>query len=378
MPQTANRSLSSHFLIITAAFVIVVAGMREAQPILVPFLLSAFIAIIAMPPLVFLQHRGIPKGIALLLVILAVIALGTLMGALIGTSVDDFSRQIPSYQQKLEGQTKGLFESLAGMGIEVSQDTARKLLDPGKAMKMAAQSLNTLGGMLTNAFLILLTVIFILLEASDFPAKLRLVLDDPEASFGHLDRFTDNIKRYMAIKTGTSLLTGVAITIWLWVLGVDYPVLWGTLAFLLNYVPNIGSIIAAIPAILLALVQLGPGPALWAAIGYLVVNSLVGNVIEPRFMGRGLGLSTLVVFLSLVFWGWILGPVGMFLSVPLTMTVKIALDSSEDSRWIAILLGSETKDVQRSDDDSNKSLKLTHSDSSPTKDEVEPEPANRR
>jgi predicted PurR-regulated permease PerM len=342
MQTSQPKSLSSHFLVIAAAFIIVVAGMREAQPILVPFLLSAFIAIIAMPPLVFLQHRGIPKGIALAVVILAVVVLGMLMGALVGNSADDFSRQLPTYQQKLEGQTAGALKWLADMGVEVSQDAARKLLDPGKAMKMAAQSLNTLGGLLTNAFLILLTVIFILLEASDFPAKLRMVLDNPEASFTHLERFTDNIKRYMAIKTGTSLLTGLVVAIWLWVLGVDYPVLWGTLAFLLNYVPNIGSIIAAIPAILLTLVQLGPGPALSAAVGYLVVNALVGNVIEPRFMGRGLGLSTLVVFLSLVFWGWILGPVGMFLSVPLTMTVKIALDSNEETHWIGILLDSET------------------------------------
>jgi predicted PurR-regulated permease PerM len=332
----------SRFLVVAAAFIIVVAGMREAQPILVPFLLSAFIAIIAMPPLVFLQHRGIPKGAALALVILGVVGVGMLLGILVGNSIDDFSRQLPSYQAKLEGQTAGLLESLAGMGIEISQQTAHKLLDPGKAMKMAATGLSSLGGLLTNAFLILLTVIFILLEASDFPAKLRIGLDDPEASFAHLRRFTDNIKRYMAIKTGTSLLTGLVITSWLWILGVDYPVLWGVLAFLLNYVPNIGSIIAAIPAILLALVQLGPGTALWAAAGYLVVNNLVGNVIEPRFMGRGLGLSTLVVFLSLVFWGWILGPVGMFLSVPLTMMVKIALDSNEETHWIGVLLDSET------------------------------------
>ena len=265
-----------------------------------------------------------------------------LLGALVGNSVDDFSAQLPIYQAKLEIQTAGLLNWLAGMGIEVSKEAADKLLDPAKAMKMAAQGLSSLGSMLTNAFLILLTVIFILLEASSFPSKLHLVLDDPEASFSHLERFTENIKRYMAIKTVTSLLTGLAIAVSLWVLGVDYPVLWGTLAFLLNYVPNIGSIIAAIPALLLALVQLGPGAAASSAICYLVVNILVGNVIEPRFMGRGLGLSTLVVFLSLVFWGWVLGPVGMFLSVPLTMTVKIALDSSDETRWIAILLGSET------------------------------------
>ena len=337
---------SATFLVTSAAFVILVAGLREAQPILVPFLLSAFIAIIAMPPLVFLQHRGIPKGVALTLVIGSVVGGGMLMGALVGSAVDDFSAQLPTYQTKLEAQTVNLLNWLAGMGIEISKEAINNLLDPAKAMKMAAQGLNTLGGLLTNAFLILLTVIFILLEASSFPTKLHLIFDDPTRSFKQLERFTDNIKRYMAIKTGTSLFTGAVITIWLWLIGVDYPVLWGTLAFLLNYVPNIGSIIAAIPALLLALVQLGPGAVLWSAIGYLVVNNLVGNVIEPRFMGRGLGLSTLVVFLSLVFWGWILGPVGMFLSVPLTMTLKIALDSSEETRWMAILLGSEIDEVE--------------------------------
>jgi len=337
---------SSTFLITAAAFVVLVAGMREAQPILIPFLLSAFIAVIAMPPLVFMQRCGLPKTVALAVVISGVVGIGMLMGALVGSAVDDFSAQLPVYQVKLETQTADLLRWSAEMGVEVSREAVNNLLDPAKAMKMAAQGLNTLGGLLTNAFLIMLTVIFVLLEASSFPSKLRLILNNPEASFAHLERFTSNINRYMAIKTGTSLLTGLIVAIWLWVIGVDYPVLWGTLAFLLNYVPNIGSIIAAIPALLLALVQLGPGAALWSGVGFLVVNNLVGNVIEPRFMGRGLGLSTLVVFLSLVFWGWVLGPVGMFLSVPLTMTLKIALDSSEDTRWIAVLLGSETEVVE--------------------------------
>jgi predicted PurR-regulated permease PerM len=143
----------------------------------------------------------------------------------------------------------------------------------------------------------------------------------------------------MGIKTWTSMLTGVLVSLWLWLLGVDHAQLWGVMAFLLNYVPNIGSFIAAVPAVLLALVQLGPGSALLAALGYLVVNIIIGNVIEPRFMGKGLGLSTLVVFLSLVFWGWVLGPVGMLLSVPLTITVKLALDSKPETRWLGVLLG---------------------------------------
>ncbi|MET0046347.1 MAG: AI-2E family transporter [Sedimenticola sp.] len=331
-------------LLTLAAFIIVVAGMRESQAILVPFLLSGFIAIIAAPVLFFLKDHRIPTGVALLLVILGILGVGVLLGALVGSSVDDFSAQLPVYQAKLKQQTGELLQWLAGMGVEVSEPTLYKLLDPSKAMKMAAQGLSSLGSLLTNTFLILLTVIFILLEASSFPAKLHRILPNPEDSFVHFEQFAENIKRYMAIKGATSLLTGLAVSLWLWAVGVDYPLLWGVLAFFLNFVPNIGSIIAAIPAVLLALVQLGTGGALWTLAGFVVINNVVGNMIEPRFMGKGLGLSSLVVFLSLVFWGWVLGTVGMFLSVPLTMTIKIALDSSEKTRWLAILLGPDLKD----------------------------------
>ncbi|MES9963806.1 MAG: AI-2E family transporter [Candidatus Sedimenticola sp. 20ELBAFRAG] len=349
MPGNVH-SPRSGLLLTLAAFVIVVAGIREAQAILVPFLLSGFIAIIAAPALFFLKDHKIPTGIALLLVILSIAGIGMLLGALVGSSVDDFSSQLPLYQEKLKLQVSGLLQWLSGMGIPVPEPTLYKLLDPSKAMKMAAQGLSSLGSLLTNTFLILLTVIFILLEASSFPAKLHRILPNPEDSFGHFQQFAENIKRYMAIKGATSLLTGMAVSVWLWAVGVDYPILWGTLAFFLNFVPNIGSIIAAIPAVLLALVQLGTGGALWTLAGFVVVNNLVGNVIEPRFMGKGLGLSSLVVFLSLVFWGWILGTVGMFLSVPLTMTIKIALDSSEETRWLAILLGPDPKDDEAEDD----------------------------
>ncbi|MEJ2034102.1 MAG: AI-2E family transporter, partial [Deltaproteobacteria bacterium] len=180
-----------------------------------------------------------------------------------------------------------------------------------------------------------------LLEASSFPAKLRASRHDPQAALAGYEQVVRDINDYMKIKTWISLATGIFIAIWLAILGVDYPLLWGVLAFLLNYVPNIGSIIAAVPAVLLALVQLGTTSALLAAAGYLAVNMVVGNVVEPRFMGRGLGLSTLVVFLSLVFWGWVWGPIGMLLSVPLTMMIKIALASNEETRRFAILLGSE-------------------------------------
>lgn len=343
MNKAIHIPQGSHILLTMAAFVVVVAGVREARELLVPFLLSAFIAIIAAPPLFYLKRKNIPTGIALALVIGLVIVAAVMLGVLVGNSIDNFSAQLPFYQERLNTITAGLLSWLAETGIDIPKQTAANLLDPAKAMKMAAVGLSSLGGLLTNTFLILLTVIFILLEAASFPAKLEAILQNPDSGLGRFQAFLDNINSYMAIKTATSALTGILVGLWLWAVGLDYPVLWGMLAFLLNFVPSIGSILASVPALLLAMVQLGITGTLWSLLGYVLINVIIGNIIEPRFMGRGLGLSTLVVFISLVFWGWILGPVGMFLSVPLTMMIKISLDSSNETRWIAILLGPEVE-----------------------------------
>jgi predicted PurR-regulated permease PerM len=206
-------------------------------------------------------------------------------------------------------------------------------------MKMVAKVFSGLGGVLTNAFLILFSVVFILLEASDFPDKVRRALGSKTLALDHFQSFSDSVQRYLLIKTLVSIGTGIVVGIALALLGVDYAILWAVIAFLLNFIPNIGSIIAAVPPMLIALIQLGPMSSMLVAVLYVVTNMLFGNVIEPRYMGRSLGLSTLVVFVSLVFWGWIFGPVGMLLSIPLTMVVKIALENSDRNRWLAVLLG---------------------------------------
>ena len=331
----------SQIMLTLAAFVVVVAGMKSATVILVPFLLSLFIAIISTAPMFWLQRKGVPSGLALLIVVIGIVAVITLVAALIGQSVGSFSQDLPVYQEKIKTQTMALFGWLDRHGVDTKSLALERTFDPGGIMKLAAAMLNSLGNVLTNAFLILMTVVFMLLEAANFPNKLKTMMNAPEASLERWEGFINDVKQYVAIKTWVSLATGVVIAVWLTVLGVDYALLWGLFAFALNYVPNIGSIIAAVPPVLLAVVQLGPARAAAAAAGYLVVNVVVGSVIEPRFMGRGLGLSTLVVFLSLLFWGWVLGPVGMLLSVPLTITAKIALDSRGETRWLAVLLGPE-------------------------------------
>ena len=215
--------------------------------------------------------------------------------------------------------------------------------NPGWVMNLVGGIFSALSTVLTNTFLILLTVVFILLEAADFPKKLRIFLKNPERALSAIEKFSRNANRYLVIKTLISATIGVVIWLWLLIIGVDSPLLWGMLSFLLNYVPNIGSIIAALPVALLALVQLGVGSALLTILGFVVVHIVVGNIIEPKLMGKGLSLSTLVVFLSMVFWGWVLGPIGMILSVPMTSLVKIALEGYEETRGLAIMLGSGTE-----------------------------------
>ncbi len=340
MASSDNRSASLSTLTSLAAFVIIIAGMRAADSILVPFLLSGFIAIMAAPPMFWLEQRKIPTPLAIIIVITVIAGFTLLIATLIGTSLNDFTQQMPEYQDKLQSKIVGLIAWLNNKGVQINSQELLNYIDPGKAMQLASGLLRNLANVLSDAFLIILTVIFILAEASSFPSKLRAILG-PQHSLGSFQVFLNNMKTYIEIKTIISLITGGLVWVWLFFIGVDYALLWGILAFLLNYVPTIGSILAAIPAILLALVQLGVGPALLTGAGYVAVNIGIGNGVEPRFMGRGLGLSTLVVFLSLLFWGWVLGPVGMLLSVPLTMTIKIALDSRDDTRWLAIVLGPE-------------------------------------
>jgi predicted PurR-regulated permease PerM len=284
-----------------------------------------------------MRRKGVPNALAVLIVVLGMLAILGLIGSLVGTSIADFTSRVPAYQERLDQQLLDFLERFEFEGRIGSVRDLIKLVDPSGAMDLAARLLNGLGGVLNNAVLIMFTVVFVLLEAWGFPHKLEAMVGAGAGS-ATLRRFSQSLNRYIALKTAISLVTGVTVWLWVTIMGLDFAMLWGLLAFMLNYVPNIGSIIAALPAVLLAVVQMGVGRAILIAIGYLVVNVVMGNLLEPRMMGRSMGLSTLVVFLSLIFWGWVLGPVGMLLSVPLTMTLVIALESSPTTRRFAILL----------------------------------------
>jgi len=338
-------SQASRIMITIAAVVIIIAGLKEAAPLIVPFLMSVFIAVISFPLMWKLQQRGLPKALALMAVVLVVVLAGVILTWLIGSSLTDFSLMLPEYQRKITDEWTFVIQWLNAHGISVSA-TLKDTIDPTAAVGLLSSILKGFGNVLTNSFLILLTVTFILLEAAGLVQKLpvnngELISSEngEQRSDSFAQVFVNKLRDYMSMKTIISMLTGVIIGGSLWLIGVDYPVLWGVMAFMLNFVPNIGSIIAAVPAVLLTIVQLGVGPAFLVAAVYVAVNILIGSILEPRLMGKGLGLSTLVVFVSLIFWGWVLGPVGMLLSVPLTITVKLALDSSSETEWLGHLLG---------------------------------------
>jgi len=335
-----NKPLENHSILLNiAAFIIIVAGLKAATQLLVPFLLAVFIAVLCAPMMIWLKVKKVPSILSVLLVVVLFFVIAATLGTVIGTSLSAFYQDLPEYEQKLQQQGESIVAGLQGFGIVVDKSVISNYIDPGAAMKMVASVFSGLGGVLTNAFLILFSVIFILLEASDFPDKVKRALGSKTLALDHFQNFSDSVQRYLLIKTLVSIGTGFVVGIALALMGVDYAILWAVIAFLLNFIPNIGSIIAAVPPMLIALIQLGPMSSMLVAGLYMVTNTVFGNIIEPRYMGRSLGLSTLVVFVSLVFWGWIFGPVGMLLSIPLTMVVKIGLENSERNRWLAVLLG---------------------------------------
>jgi predicted PurR-regulated permease PerM len=395
VPSAAALSGPTRFLVTAAAFVIVVAGMRAAVEIIIPFLLSIFLAIICTPALFWLKNRGVSTVFAILIVSLVIITAGLMVGTILTTSIADFTNDLPQYTNQLNNRIRdlettwnrwleekrakfhrdGLDRATSGepdnvltgsnatdggdsnvSEVPTSEAVTKpekkplslsQFLDAQAGVKLMRDLLAQLGNILAKGFLIYLTTIFILLEASILPDKIRAAMKNNIETFDNLATVADDVKKYLAMKTAISLVTGLLVMIWLIILKVKYPVVWGLIAFLLNFVPNIGSIIAAIPACILAFLQFGTGTAVLAAAGYLVVNIALGNILEPRLMGQRLGLSTLVVFLSLVFWGWVLGPVGMLLSVPLTMTVKIILQSYPETNKLAILLDSQKPPVRK-------------------------------
>jgi len=335
--EKRGRDGTTRFLVLAASLVVIIAGIKAAAGLLLPFLIALFLAMVSLPLLNWLQSKRIPSALAVVITIVVVVGVVFSFGAVIGGSISGFTDAAPRYRLRLEEMLIEVLEWVGSYGITIPREYMQEIIQPGAVMDVATTTLRGVAAVLSNLLLVLLTIVFIYLEAAGFPAKLQ-------AAFGRsgtvmrFDKIQREINHYLGIKTLISLGTGVVIGSAMAIIGVDFPILWGTLAFLLNYIPNLGSILAAVPPLLLAAVQLGWGHALAVALVFGVVNVTLGSLLDPYLMGRRLGLSTLVIFSSLVFWGWVWGPIGMLLSVPITMIIKIMLENSEDLQWVAVLL----------------------------------------
>ncbi|MEO8166677.1 MAG: AI-2E family transporter [bacterium] len=345
MTEQSNFQRVTRFFLIAASLVVIVWGINQAKGVVVLFLVSAFLAVIGRVPVRWMERKGIPSVVAVLIVVAAMVTLVLGLGIVVGASLNDFSNALPVYQTRMHDMMQGFKDFLRTKGMRVTDKILLGYVNPEAILNFTGTLFAQLSSVLSNILVILFTVMFILLEGSGFPVKLRAVLGNPQAAFPQLTKFANDLKRYMFIKTLINLTAGILTALWLSFLGVDFPVLWGFLAFLLHFIPSVGSIVAAVPAVILALIQFGGGPALLTATGYIVIGMILGNVIEPKIMGQRLGLSVLVVFVSLIVWGSMLGVVGALLCIPLTMTVKLACEANENTKWIAVLLGPEISPV---------------------------------
>lgn len=330
-------------MINAAALIVIIAGLKAAQSLVVLALFAGFLSIISAPLMIWLRKHRVPAVAAVIAVVLLILGVLAVAGVLVGTSVNSFVRQLPTYRERLYQQAESVLLWLDDRGMAESVLEELNTFDTGTVVSFVGNTATAVGEMLGSSFVVLLLVSFTLLEISGFQPKLQAAFGVSTQSIKRFRQIAGNVERYLGLKTIICAATGLGAGIWVAALGLDFPLMWGALAFVLNYIPTIGSVVAAVPAVLLALVQFGLTKAIMVTAGYLLVNLIMGNVVEPRVMGRHLGLSPLVVFASLLVWGWTLGTVGMFLAVPLTMAIKIALEASPDTRWMAVLMGPEPK-----------------------------------
>ena len=345
-PGSAPTHIRDIFLVL-ASLVIILAGARAASNLLIPLLLALFLAIICSSPIDALRRRGVPGWLSAIAVGTGILLSFALMLLMLGSTAENFAKAVPTYQQQFTHLVDTWTQWLNGHGITVSRKAIDEAFDPADALGFFGGFISSLGEVLSNFVLILFTVIFLLADASSFGAKLAASQSQDHGRYlAAFQQLVVAMNGYITTKALVSLLTAGMIWLGLFLLGVEFAVLWAFLAFILNFVPNIGSIIAAVPPVLLSLLALNPVLTGLIIALYLGVNMIVGNVIEPRWMGQRVGLSTLAVFISLVFWGWMFGAVGMLLSVPLTMTLKFLAMQHPSTMWISILLSNPNTDTE--------------------------------
>ncbi len=339
VPGARTRRVQNTVVTVAAIFV-VVGGLKIASNIVVPLIAAAFVAMLAWAPIDYLRKSPLPNWAAIPTLFIGIIGVATLLSLYLVTAIGQFVENIDGYSALMNQRIAPLLEQASRLGVDVSGAGLQDQVTAGPAMKALGNVLSSIANLVSDGFFVLIVMLFMIGEAGGIPAKLQVMSQDPDVDLNRYGKILTDVREYIGIKSAISLITATIAGLSVWALGIDYPLLWALLMFLLNFIPTIGSILAAVPPVLLAFMQFGWERALVCLGVYVGLNVIMDSVVSPRWMGRSLGLSPLFVFLSLVFWGWLFGPVGMFLSVPLTMVVKIVLENSKESQWIAVIMGS--------------------------------------
>ncbi|XTZ38665.1 AI-2E family transporter [Salmonella enterica] len=336
-PQPDQAGL--HILLKLASLVIILAGIHAAADIIVQLLLALFFAIVLNPLVTWFLRRGIKRPFAIAIVVLVMLVFLTALFGVLASSFNDFLTLLPKYNREFTRKFIQLQKMLPFLNMHLSPERILQRMDSDRVMTFATTMMTQLSNAMASTVLLMMTVVFMLFEVRHLPYKLRFALHNPQIHIAGLHRALKGVSHYLALKTLLSVWTGLIVWVGLVALNVQFALMWGVLAFLLNYVPNIGSVISAIPPIIQAFLFNGAYECLMVGALFLVVHMVIGNMVEPRMMGHRLGMSTMVVFLSLLVWGWLLGPIGMLLSVPLTSVCKIWMETTAGGSKLAILLG---------------------------------------
>jgi AI-2 transport protein TqsA len=307
-----------------------------AAPVLNPILFALVLALIFAPVYAWLRRR-LPLGLALVIMLVGLVILFAGLFVLLSASIARFTGRLGFYAQQLNGQLGDVDNVLDRLGL--SGADLSEAVNSSAIVGALGTILSGIAGFLSSLFLILMIMLFLLSEGSAMMARLRASVRADNPQVARLTVIGKSVVRQFGLRAIVNLVTAFGITLLLLLLGVDFPMLWGVLTFFLSYVPYIGLVTAVAPAVLLALAEFGLGRAILVIAGVMVINAFAENVLSPTLMGRGLNLSPTVVFLSLIFWAWLLGGPGAFLALPLTLFVAVMLETFPETRWIASLMG---------------------------------------
>ncbi|MGK7915243.1 MAG: AI-2E family transporter [Prochloraceae cyanobacterium] len=334
-------------IVMAASLVIIIAGLKVMASLLGPILLSLFVVLIGYPLMSWLKRRGTPGWLAYTGVVLGVIAVGLVFILFLGMSLTQLYDALPAYQDRIDQQLSTLEQWLATYNIQVKQLLQLKWFDPSEIFQLLFYFVQGLLDTIGNTALTLLIFIYMLASASNFIARLERGLASDLPLLSRFRSFASSISTYLLIKSWLGALTAIVQIILMWILGVDFAILWGVLSFLFNFIPNIGFYIALIPPVVVALIEFGLTKAIILAVGYTLINNFFDVVIGPRYLGEGLDLSVVVTFLAVILWAWILGPIGAFMALPLTLMLKkLVLETFSDTQLLASLMSSDSGEQQ--------------------------------